>query len=44
MKQKFNPFVMKINLDYSMDVNGLLDRRLGIAEAILLCAMEGKQS
>jgi hypothetical protein len=44
MKQKFNPFVMKINLDYSMDVNGLLDRRLGIAGAILLCAMEGKQS
>jgi hypothetical protein len=43
-KQNFNPFVMKINLDYSMDVNGLLDRRLGIAGAILLCAMEGKQS
>lgn len=43
-KQNFNPFVMKINLDYSMDVNGLLDRRLGIAAAILLCAIEGKQN
>jgi len=42
-KQNFNPFVVKINLDYSMDTNGLLDRRLGIAGAILLCAIEGKQ-
>jgi uncharacterized protein YxjI len=43
-KQNFNPFVMKINLDYSMDPSGLLDRRLGIAGAILLCAIEGKQN
>jgi hypothetical protein len=43
-KQNFNPFVMKISLDYSMDTSGLLDRRLGIAGAILLCAIEGKQS
>ena len=42
-KQNFNPFVMKINLDFSMDVSRLLDRRLGIAGAILLCAIEGKQ-
>ncbi|MCK5342400.1 MAG: hypothetical protein KAR20_03300 [Candidatus Heimdallarchaeota archaeon] len=43
-KQNFNPFVVKINLDYSMDNKGLLDRRLGIAAAVLLCAIEGKQS
>jgi uncharacterized protein YxjI len=43
-KQNFNPFVTKINLDYSMDTAGLLDRRLGIAGAILLCAIEGKQA
>ena len=43
-KQNFNPFVVKISLDYSMDTKGLLDRRLGIAGAILLCAIEGKQS
>lgn len=43
-KQNFNPFVMKIDLDYSMDFQGLLDRRLGIAAAILLCAIEGKQA
>lgn len=43
-KQNFNPFVMKINLDFSMDRKGLLDRRLGIAGAVLLCAIEGKQN
>jgi hypothetical protein len=43
-KQNFNPFVIKIDLDFSMDAQGLLDRRLGIAGAILLCAIEGKQS
>jgi uncharacterized protein YxjI len=43
-KQNFNPFVMKINLDFSMDARGLLDRRIGIAAAILLCAIEGKQN
>lgn len=43
-KQNFNPFVIKIQLDYSMDTQGLLDRRLGIAAAVLLCAIEGKQN
>lgn len=43
-QQNFNPFVMKINLDFSMDKDGALDRRLGIAGAVLLCAIEGKQS
>ena len=42
-KQNFNPFVTKIDLDFSMDTNGLLDRRIGIAGAVLLCAIEGKQ-
>ena len=42
-KQNFNPFVMKINLDFTMDKKKLLDRRLGIAGAVLLCAIEGKQ-
>ena len=43
-KQNHNPFVKKINVDFSMDRKGLLDRRLGIAGAVLLCAIEGKQS
>jgi uncharacterized protein YxjI len=42
-KQNFNPFVSKITLDFSLDKNGALDKRLGIAAAILLCAIEGKQ-
>ena len=42
-KQNFNPFVMKINLDFSPDTSNLLDRRLGIAAAVLLTAIEGKQ-
>ena len=43
-KQNFNPFVMKISLDFSADVNRLLDRRLGLAAPVLLCAIEGKQN
>jgi len=43
-KQNFNPFVTKIAIDFSSDKNTLLDRRLGIAAAVLLCAIEGKQS
>lgn len=42
-KQNFNPFVMKITVDFSEDSRNLLDRRLGIAAGILLCAIEGKQ-
>ncbi len=44
MKQNLNPFVTKITIDFSPDTEGLLDRRLGIAAAILMCAIEGKQS
>ena len=42
-KQNFNPFVLKLHLDFSIDASGLLDRRLGIAAAVLLCAIEGRQ-
>lgn len=42
-RQNFNPFVQKINLDYSFDHDDLLDRRLGLAAAVLLCAIEGRQ-
>lgn len=43
-KQNFNPFVIKLNLDFSMDSGQLLDKRLGLAAGILLCAIDGKQS
>jgi uncharacterized protein YxjI len=42
-RQHFNPFIQKISLDYSADTRGQLDRRLGIAAAVLLCAIEGRQ-
>ncbi len=42
-RQNFNPFTYRLSIDFSMDVNRLLDRRVGIAAAILLAAIEGKQ-
>ena len=42
-RQNFNPFVMKLTTDFSPDTGNLLDRRLGIAAGVLLCAIEGKQ-
>ncbi|HLE92144.1 MAG TPA: hypothetical protein VI753_13420, partial [Anaerolineales bacterium] len=44
LKQNFNPFRYELNLDFSMDMGRLLDRRIGIAAGILLAAVEGKQS
>lgn len=43
-KRNFNPFVSKVKLDFTADTRGLLDRRLGIAAAVLLVAIEQKQS
>ncbi|MDR6550302.1 hypothetical protein [Paenibacillus qinlingensis] len=42
-KQNFNPFVQKLNLDFSADTNDKLDRRLGLAAAVVLIAVEGNQ-
>lgn len=44
IRQNFNPFVQKVTLDFSADTNRLLDRRLGIAAAILLNAIEKRQN
>ncbi|AZK48466.1 hypothetical protein [Paenibacillus lentus] len=43
-KQNFNPFVTKINVDFSSDPSHTLDRRLGLAASVLLCAIDGQQS
>lgn len=43
LKQRFNLFRYELDLDFSMDVAGLLDRRLGLAAGILLAAIEGRQ-
>ncbi len=42
-KQNFNPFTYHLNIDFSMDAARQLDRRLGLAAAILLAAVEGRQ-
>lgn len=42
-KQNFNPFVLKLTVDFTFDPDGLLDRRLGLAAAVLLSAIEGRQ-
>lgn len=43
LKQNFNPFILKLTVDFSPDTQQLFDRRLGIAAALLLCAIEGRQ-
>lgn len=40
-KQRFNPFIQKIDLDFTPDTMNLLDRRVGIAAAALM--IEGRQ-
>ncbi|HYE19589.1 MAG TPA: hypothetical protein VEA69_14150, partial [Tepidisphaeraceae bacterium] len=42
-KQNFNPFVYKLNVDLTQDPNGHLDRRLAVAAALMMAAVEGKQ-
>ena len=43
VRQNFNPFVLKLTVDFSLDRAGLLDRRLGLAAVLLLSAIEGRQ-
>jgi hypothetical protein len=43
-RQRFNPFVQRIVLDFTADSGGALDRRLGLAAGVLLSAIEGRQS
>jgi hypothetical protein len=42
-QQNFNPFVKKLMVDFSPDVTNGLDKRLGLAAAILMSAIEGRQ-
>jgi hypothetical protein len=43
LRQRFNLIRYEMDLDFRMDTNRLLDRRLGIAAAILLAVIEGRQ-
>ena len=41
--QNFNPFVLKLSVDFGEDRGRQVDPRLGLAAAILLAAIEGRQ-
>jgi uncharacterized protein YxjI len=43
LKQNFNPFVMKLNVDLRADPGRQFDRRLALAAVVLLLAIEGRQ-
>lgn len=43
-KQRFNLFRFEMDIDFSMDAAQHLDRRLGIAAAVLIAIIEGRQS
>lgn len=42
-RQRFNPFILKIEVDFSMDISRALDKRMGLAAALLMSAIEGRQ-
>ncbi len=42
-KQNFNPFTLKLRVDFSLDPHHLLDKRLGLAAGVLLSAVDGRQ-
>jgi len=43
IKQNFNPFVQKLNVDLRNDAGRQFDRRLALAAVVLLLAIEGRQ-
>ena len=43
-QQNKNPFVYKLQADLTQDHGGLFDRRLALASAIIMAAIEGKQT
>jgi uncharacterized protein YxjI len=43
VKQRFNPFRYELNIDFTADPSNRFDRRLGIAGAVLLAIIEGRQ-
>mgnify|MGYP000512325873 CR=1 FL=1 len=42
-KQRFNPIILKLDVNFSLDERNQLDRRLGLAGAVLMCVVEGRQ-
>lgn len=44
IRQHFNPFRLRLSVDFQLDTRRALDRRLGLAAAVLLGSIEGRQS
>lgn len=42
-RQRFNPIILKLVVDFSPDSDSQFDRRLGLAAAVLLNIIEGRQ-
>jgi uncharacterized protein YxjI len=42
-KQNYNPFVQKLTVRFEKGSEAMLDRRLGLAAAVIVLAIEGKQ-
>jgi len=42
-KQHFNPIIFKMDVDFTADTGGMLDKRIGLAAAVLLATIEGRQ-
>ena len=43
VKQRFNLFRYELDIDFTVDINRRLDHRLGLAAAVLLAIIEGRQ-
>ena len=43
VRQQFNPIRFRLEIDFSLDSRNQLDRRLGVAAAVLLALIEGRQ-
>lgn len=43
MRQHFNPFIQKFDVDLSLDERNILPRPLAVATVVLLLAIEGRQ-
>jgi hypothetical protein len=42
-RQAFNPFILTLHIEFGMDNANRLDRRLGLAAAVLFGSIEGRQ-
>jgi hypothetical protein len=44
LRQRFNPFVYNLEIDFRENTNNAFDMRMGFAAASLIAAIEGRQS